>query len=242
MILYPAIDLKDGQCVRLVRGDMASATVFNDSPAKQAKAFWDDGCRWLHVVDLDGAFEGFSVNGQAIDAILEACPNMRIQLGGGIRGMAKIEHWINKHISRVILGTVAAEDPDLVREAAAKFPNQIAVGIDAFQNGMVATRGWAKDSGIYAPELAKYYQDSGVSAIIYTEIARDGAMKGPNIIRTAAIARKVTIPVIASGGVSSLDDLKALKTCGTRLNGVISGRALYDKKIDIKDALALLNE
>ncbi len=242
MILYPAIDLKDGQCVRLLQGDMDKATVFNNSPAEQAKAFWDAGCRWLHVVDLDGAFEGFSVNSQAIEDILEACPNMKIQLGGGIRGMAKIEHWINKHISRVILGTVAAEDPDLVREAAKKFPNQIAVGIDAMENGNVAVRGWAKDTRLYAPLLAKYYEDSGVSAIIYTEIARDGMMQGPNIIRTSAIARKVTIPVIASGGVSSLNDLKELKTCGTRLNGVISGRALYDKKIDVKEALALLNE
>ena len=242
MILYPAIDLKDGQCVRLLRGDMASATVFNDSPAKQAKAFWDDGCRWLHVVDLDGAFEGFSVNGQAIDAILEACPTMRIQLGGGIRGMRQIEHWLDKRIHRVILGTVAAENPDLVREAAAKFPNQIAIGIDARADGMVATRGWAKDTDIYAPDLAKIYQDSGVAAVIYTEIERDGAMQGPNIIRTSAIARKVSIPVIASGGVSNMEDLRTLKSVFPRLNGVISGRALYDKKIIIKEALALLNE
>ncbi|MCA8834276.1 MAG: 1-(5-phosphoribosyl)-5-[(5-phosphoribosylamino)methylideneamino]imidazole-4-carboxamide isomerase [Proteobacteria bacterium] len=242
MILYPAIDLKDGKCVRLLQGDMDKATVFDNSPAEQAKAFWDAGCRWLHVVDLDGAIEGFSVNGQAIDAILEACPTMRIQLGGGIRGMRQIEHWLDKRISRVILGTIAEENPALVREAAKEFPNQIAVGIDAMENGNVATHGWVKDTRLYALDLAKDYEDSGVSAIIYTDIARDGMMKGPNIFRTYNLARTVNIPVIASGGVSSLIDLKALKTCGAPLNGAISGRALYDKKIDIKEALALLNE
>ncbi len=255
MILYPAIDLKDGQCVRLLQGDMNKATVFNNSPAEQAKAFWDAGCRWLHVVDLDGAMEGFSVNSQAIEDILKACPSMRIQLGGGIRGMAKIEHWINKNISRVILGTVAAEDPDLVREAAKKFPNQIAVGIDAVR-GNVATRGWVKDAGIKAHNLAKMYEDSGVAAIIYTDIECDGVMNGANISATMYMAANaVDIPIIASGGVSSMSDLQNLKTAHrfgsdykedlseTRpLNGVIVGRALYDKKIDITKALALLNE
>ncbi len=255
MILYPAIDLKDGKCVRLLQGNMNEATVFNNSPSEQAKAFWDAGCRWLHIVDLDGAFEGFSVNSQAIDAILKACPSMRIQLGGGIRGMKKIEHWLDKGISRVILGTVAAENPDLVREAAKEFPNQIAVGIDA-RWGDVATRGWAKDAGIYAPDLAKKYEDSGVAAIIYTDIDRDGVMQGPNIYGTMDMAANaVDIPIIASGGVSNMSDLQNLKTAHrfgsdykedlseTRpLNGVIVGRALYDKKIDIKEALALLNE
>ncbi len=255
MILYPAIDLKDGQCVRLVQGDMNEATVFNNSPAEQAKAFWDAGCRWLHIVDLDGAFEGFSVNSQAIDAILKTCPSMRIQLGGGIRGMRQIEHWLDKGINRVILGTVAAEDPALVYEAAKEFPNQIAVGIDAWR-GDVATRGWAKDAGIEAPNLAKMYQDSGVAAIIYTDIERDGAMRGANIYGTMHMAANaVDIPVIASGGVSSMSNLQNLKTAHkfgseytknysetSPLNGVIVGRALYDKKIDIKKALALLNE
>ncbi len=254
MILYPAIDLKDGQCVRLLQGDMDKATVFTNSPAEQAKAFWDAGCRWLHIVDLDGAIEGFSVNSQAIDAILEACPTMRIQLGGGLRGMRRIEYWLDKRISRVILGTVAAENPDLVREAAKEFPNQIAVGIDAIR-GNVATCGWAKDAGIEAPDLAKKYEDSGVAAIIYTDIERDGVMQGPNIFGTMHMVNAVNIPVIASGGVSSPSDLQNLKTAHkfgsqytgdyseTRpLNGVIVGRALYDKKIDIKEALAFLKK
>ncbi len=255
MILYPAIDLKDGQCVRLLQGDMDKATVFTNSPAEQAKAFWDAGCRWLHIVDLDGAIEGFSVNSQAIDAILKACPTMRIQLGGGIRGMRKIEHWLDKGIHRVILGTVAAENPDIVREAANKFPNQIAVGIDAWR-GDVATRGWAKDAGIYAPDLAKKYEDSGIAALIYTDIERDGVMKGPNIHGTMhMLENAVDIPIIASGGVSSMRDLQNLKRAHkfgneytenhseTRpLNGVIVGRALYDKEINIKEALALLKK
>ena len=242
MILYPAIDLKDGQCVRLLQGDMDKATVFNNDPVQQALEFQNAKCEWLHVVDLNGAFEGWSVNGVAVEAILAKC-DIPIQLGGGIRDMKTIEYWLDAGIDRVILGTVAAENPKLVREAAKEFPNQIAVGIDAFENGNVAVRGWAQDSFIFAPDLAERYQDSGVSAIIYTEIARDGAMQGPNIIRTANMARiagKVNIDVIASGGVSSLDDLRALKTCGAQLNGVISGRAIYDKKIDIKEAINTL--
>ena len=241
MILYPAIDLKDGQCVRLLQGDMDEATVFNDSPAEQAREFWDAGCEWLHVVDLDGAFEGQPVNAGAVQAILKACPNMKIQLGGGIRDLNTIEYWLTTGISRVILGTIAAEKPVIVQVAAEKFPGKIAVGIDA-RWGSVATHGWAIDSGINVTNLARKYENSGVAAIIYTDIARDGAMQGPNISTTVALANAVSIPVIASGGVSSLDDLKELKTCGTQLNGVISGRALYDKKIDIKKALALLNE
>ncbi len=254
MILYPAIDLKDGKCVRLVQGDMNKATVFNNSPAKQAKAFWDAGCRWLHIVDLDGAMEGFPVNSQAIKAILKACPTMRIQLGGGIRGMRQIEHWLGNGIHRVILGTVAAEDPDLVRKAAKEFPNRIAVGIDAVR-GNVATHGWVKNAGIEAHDLAKKYEDSGVAAIIFTDISRDGVMKGPNFYGTIDMVDAVDIPVIASGGVSSMSDLQNLKTAHRRdnvytkpfsetrpLNGVIVGRALYDKEIDIKKALALLKK
>ncbi len=240
MILYPAIDLKDGKCVRLVKGDMDKATVFNNSPVKQALEFQDAGCEWLHIVDLNGAFEGWPVNGNAVRDILKACPDMKIQLGGGIREMKTIEHWISAGIDRVILGTVAAENPNFVREAAKAFPGKIAVGIDAFQNGNVAVRGWAQESFIYAPDLVRMYQDSGVSAIIYTEIERDGVMQGPNTLRTANLANMVDIPVIASGGVSSLEDLKALKDCDASLNGAIVGRALYDKKIDVAQAIYLL--
>ncbi len=250
MILYPAIDLKDGKCVRLLQGDMDKATVFNDSPVEQAKAFWDAGCEWLHVVDLNGAFEGWPVNSEAVDAILKACPKMKIQLGGGIRDIGTIQHWIGAGISRVILGTVAAENPEIVRIAAREFPDQIAVGIDVSLGGYVAVRGWETGTDISALHLALEYQDSGVAAIIYTDIEQDGMMEGPNIADTTLVANNVSIPVIASGGVSNMDDLRALKNYAhsthkdfkTPLNGVIVGRALYDKKIDIKEALALLNE
>ncbi len=241
MILYPAIDLKDGKCVRLVQGDMDKATVFNDSPEEQALAFQKAGCKWLHVVDLNGAFEGWPVNGNAVRDILNACPDMKIQLGGGIRNMKAIEYWLGKDIERVILGTVAADDPNFVREAAREFEGKIAVGIDAFQNGNAAVHGWADDSFIYAPDLARMYQDSGVAAIIYTDIERDGAMKGPNIPRTKNLAKIAKIPVIASGGISSLDDLKELKNCGVPLNGAIVGRAIYDKRIDVAQATDFLN-
>ncbi len=240
MILYPAIDLKDGKCVRLLQGDMDKATVFNDSPAEQAKAFWDAGCRWLHIVDLNGAFEGWPVNSEAVDAILKACPKMKVQLGGGIRDIGTIQHWIERGISRVILGTAAAENSTLVRIAAREFSNQIAVGIDARQ-GDVATRGWAKRTDIFAPDLAKKYEDSGVSAIIYTDIERDGAMEGPNFYGTRHMANAVDIPVIASGGVSSIVDLWALKGCHEALNGAIVGRAFYDKTLDITLALDAVN-
>ncbi len=243
MILYPAIDLKDGQCVRLVRGDMDKATVFNDDPVQQALEFQEAGCEWLHIVDLNGAFEGWSVNGHVVEKILKACPDMKIQLGGGIRNMEMIKYWIDARIERVILGTVAAENPELVRDAAKKFKGKIAVGIDAFKNGNVAVRGWAQESFISAPDLAWIYQDSGVAAIIFTDIESDGAMQGPNTERTknmAKIAKRVSIPVIASGGVSSLEDLKALKTCGVTLDGAIVGRAIYDKKINIAQARILL--
>ena len=240
MILYPAIDLKDGKAVRLLRGDMDKATVFNDDPAAQALEFVAAGCEWLHLVDLNGAFAGEPVNAAAVEAILTTT-NTPAQLGGGIRDMATIERWLDKGLARVILGTVAVENPALVREAAAAFPGKIAVGIDA-RDGRVATKGWAEVTDVDAVELAKSYEDAGVAAIIYTDINRDGAMEGPNIAATAALAEAVTIPVIASGGVSSLKDLIALRDCGAKLNGAISGRALYDGKIDLADALAALRK
>jgi len=238
MILYPAIDLKDGQCVRLLKGDMDKTTVFNDNPAAQAKAFEDAGCEWLHMVDLNGAFAGEPVNGAAVEAILAAL-TIPAQLGGGIRDMATIEGWLEKGLQRVILGTVAVENPDLVREAAKRFPGHVAVGLDA-RNGMVATRGWAEETDLEVTALARQFEDAGVAAIIYTDINRDGAMQGPNIDATAALANAVSIPVIASGGVSSMADLKALKSCGAPLDGAISGRALYDGQIDLAEAVALL--
>ena len=237
MILYPAIDLKDGNCVRLLRGEMEAATVFGTDPAAQARAFQDAGAEWLHLVDLNGAFAGRPVNAAAVEAIL-AATQIPAQLGGGIRDMATIENWLSKGLSRVILGTVAVEDPDLVRQAATAFPGQIAVGIDA-RGGRVATRGWATETNVMATDLARQFEDAGVAAIIYTDIDRDGAMGGPNIAATEALARAVNIPVIASGGVSSLDDLRALAQTQV-IAGAISGRALYDGAIDLAQALALL--
>ncbi len=238
MILYPAIDLKDGACVRLVRGDMEAATVFNDDPAAQAAAFETAGCAWLHLVDLNGAFAGEPVNGAAVEAILDAV-SVPVQLGGGIRDMATIEMWLGKGLARVILGTVAVRNPDLVREAARAFPGQVAVGIDA-RGGMVAVEGWAETTDVTALDLAAKFEDAGVAAIIYTDIDRDGAMGGPNVAATAALANAVSIPVIASGGVSSLEDLRALRDCGAPLDGVISGRALYDGRLDLTAAMRLL--
>jgi phosphoribosylformimino-5-aminoimidazole carboxamide ribotide isomerase len=238
MILYPAIDLKDGACVRLYKGEMNRATVFSDNPAAQALSFQNAGCTWLHLVDLNGAFAGQPVNGAAVEAIL-AATNVPAQLGGGIRDMATIEAWLNKGLARVILGTVAVENPDLVREAANEFPGQVAVGIDA-RNGKVATRGWAEETDVMVTELARQFEDAGVAAIIYTDINRDGAMQGPNVEATAALAHAVSIPVIASGGVSSLADLQALKDCGAPLDGAISGRALYDGAIDLAAGLKVL--
>lgn len=237
MILYPAIDLKDGQAVRLVHGDMDQSTVFNDDPAAQARDFVDAGCEWLHLVDLNGAFAGEPVNAAPVEAILKACP-VPAQLGGGIRDMKTIERWIDRGLARVILGTVAVENPDLVREAAREFPGKVAVGLDA-RNGFVATKGWATETEIQVTDLAKLFEDAGISAIIYTDILRDGAMKGPNITATEALARAVNIPVIASGGVSSMDDLSALKATGV-ISGAISGRALYDGAIDLGVALKAL--
>ena len=238
MILYPAIDLKDGNCVRLYKGEMDQATVFSDDPAAQALEFQKAGCEWLHLVDLNGAFAGEPVNAEPVEAILKAC-NIPAQLGGGIRDIATIERWLDKGLARVILGTIAVRDPELVKEAARLFPGKVAVGIDA-RDGMVAVEGWAETTDVTALDLAKKFEDAGVAAIIYTDIDRDGAMQGPNVAATAALANAVSIPVIASGGVSSMDDLKALKACGAPLNGAISGRALYDGAIDVAEAAAYL--
>ncbi len=240
MILYPAIDLKDGNCVRLYKGEMEQATVFNDDPAAQAAAFEAAGCRWLHLVDLNGAFAGAPVNAAAVEAIL-ARVSVPAQLGGGIRDMATIDAWLSKGLARVILGTVAVRDPALVKAAAKAHPGKVAVGIDA-RDGMVAVEGWAETTDVTALDLARQFEDAGVSAIIYTDIDRDGAMQGPNVEATAALARAVSIPVIASGGVSSMDDLKALKQSGAPLDGVISGRALYDGRIEVAAATKYLAE
>ena len=237
MILYPAIDLKDGACVRLLRGDMDKATVFGTDPAAQAATFAAAGCDWLHLVDLNGAFAGTPVNAAAVEAILAAV-SIPCQLGGGIRDRATIEHWLEKGLARVILGTVAVENPDLVRAAARAHPGRIAVGIDA-RKGRVATKGWATETDIMATDLARRFEDAGVAALIYTDIDRDGAMQGPNVAATQALARAVTIPVIASGGVSSLADLIALNATGV-IAGAISGRALYDGALDLATALAAL--
>ena len=237
MILYPAIDLKDGNCVRLLRGDMEAATVFGSDPAAQARAFQDAGAEWLHLVDLNGAFAGKPVNAAAVEAILAAI-TVPAQMGGGIRDMATIESWLMRGLSRVILGTVAVENPALVREAAMAFPGKIAVGIDA-RKGRVATRGWAEETDVMATDLAQQFQDAGVAAIIYTDIERDGAMQGPNVAATEALARAVNIPVIASGGVSSMADLEALRDTGV-IAGAISGRALYDGALDLGAALKAL--
>lgn len=239
MILFPAIDLKDGQCVRLRRGEMDAATVFNDDPAAQAKSFAAQGFPWLHVVDLNGAFAGQPVNTDAIESILTSV-TIPVQLGGGIRTMEQIEYWLTRGIRRVILGTVAVRDPHLVRDAARRFPEQIAVGIDA-KGGRVAVEGWAETSDLAAIELARRFEASGVAAIIFTDIDRDGILSGLNIESTLAIARAVSIPVIASGGLASMDDIERLAQpdCAI-LEGVIVGRALYDGRIDIGRALSLL--
>ncbi len=237
MILYPAIDLKAGACVRLLRGDMEQATVFNTDPAGQAAAFEAAGCQWLHLVDLDGAFAGQPENAAAVEAIL-ARVSVPVQLGGGVRDMATVERWLDKGLARVILGTAAVRDPELVRRAARAFPGQIAVGIDA-RAGRVAVAGWAETTDLSAEDLARRFEDAGVAALIYTDIDRDGAMAGPNVAATAAMAQTVAIPVIASGGVSSLDDLRAL-TAVPGLDGVSSGRALYDGRIAVAEAMAVL--
>lgn len=241
MILFPAIDLKDGQCVRLKLGNMDQATVFNTNPAAQAKSFLAQGFSHLHLVDLNGAFEGKPVNGAAVDGILDAVgKDMPVQLGGGIRTLETIEMWLGKGISRVILGTVAVRDPDLVKAACKAFPGQIVVGIDA-KGGKVAVEGWAEASELTAIELAGRFEDAGVAAIIYTDIDRDGILKGLNLPATAELARATSIPVIASGGLASMDDIKALMQPEySMLEGAISGRALYDGRIDPAEALQIL--
>ncbi|HQZ12914.1 MAG TPA: 1-(5-phosphoribosyl)-5-[(5-phosphoribosylamino)methylideneamino]imidazole-4-carboxamide isomerase [Devosia sp.] len=239
MILFPAIDLKDGQCVRLKLGDMQQATVFNDDPAAQARTFEQQGFEYLHVVDLNGAFAGESVNGAAVDSILKAV-KFPVQLGGGIRTIEHVENWIGRGISRVILGTVAVRDPALVKEAAKKFPGKVAVGIDA-RGGKVAVEGWAETSELTTIEMAKRFEGAGVAAIIYTDIDRDGVLAGINWDSTLALARSTMIPVIASGGLASMDDIRMLATPKAQvLEGAISGRALYDGRIDPKLALAVL--
>ena len=239
MILFPAIDLKDGQCVRLKLGEMDQATVFNDDPAAQAKIFEAQGFRYLHIVDLNGAFSGKPVNAAAVEAILAAI-QIPAQLGGGIRDLATIETWLRKGIRRVILGTVAVRDPELVKAACRAFPGHIAVGIDA-KGGRVAVEGWAETSELTAIDLAKRFEDAGVAAIIYTDIERDGILKGLNLPATAELAAATSIPVIASGGLASIDDVKALLQPEYKaLAGAITGRALYDGRLDPKAALALL--
>ena len=238
MILFPAIDLKDGQCVRLVRGEMDQATVFNDDPGAQARAFQDQGCQWLHVVDLNGAFAGKPVNDAAVGSILDAI-DIPAQLGGGIRDLETIEHWLGRGLRRVILGTVALRDPALVKEACKLYPGRVAVGIDA-KDGFVAVEGWAEVSEMKALDLALKFEDAGVAAIIYTDISRDGAMQGPNVEATKALAGRISTPVIASGGVTEMADLEALKAAIPNLEGVISGRAIYDGRIDPRAAMALL--
>ncbi len=238
MILYPAIDLKDGKCVRLLRGDMGKATVFENTPADQAEAFEQSGFQWLHVVDLNGAFEGKPVNGAAVKSILSRI-KMPVQLGGGIRNMNMIADWLDAGISRVILGTVALRNPQLVKEACRLFPGQIAVGIDAKQ-GRVAVEGWAEVSDLMAVDLAKKFEDAGVCAVIYTDIARDGAMQGPNVEETVSLAEQISIPVIASGGISSVDDIRKYKAVEhSGIEGVIIGRALYDGAVNPAEALKL---
>ncbi|PWC74641.1 1-(5-phosphoribosyl)-5-[(5-phosphoribosylamino)methylideneamino]imidazole-4-carboxamide isomerase [Azospirillum sp. TSH64] len=240
MIIYPAIDLKDGACVRLLRGEMSQATVFNTDPGEQARLFQSQGFEWLHLVDLNGAFEGKPVNGAAVESILKSV-TIPVQLGGGIRDLNTIGMWLEKGISRVILGTVALRDPELVKAACREFPGRVAVGIDA-REGYVAVAGWAETSDIKALDLALKFEDCGVAAIIYTDINRDGAMGGVNVESTSDLAFHLTTPVIASGGVSSIEDLKALKVEeDTGIEGVICGRALYDGRIDPKEALALLS-
>ena len=239
MILYPAIDLKDGACVRLVRGEMGDATVFNRDPADQARQFAEQGFTWIHVVDLNGAVSGRPVNGDAVAAIL-AATELPVQLGGGIRSMATIEQWLDRGVARVVLGTVAVKDPAMVREACKRFPGRIALGIDA-RGGFVAVEGWAETSVIRALDLALKFEDCGAAAIVFTDINRDGAMGGLNIESTADLAFALTTPVIASGGVSSLDDLVALKAeAAAGIAGAICGRALYDGRIDPKAALRIM--
>ncbi len=238
--LYPAIDLKDGNCVRLVHGDMEQSTIFNTNAGNQAKQFNDAGADWIHIVDLNGAFVGESMNSTAVQDII-ANTNAKIQLGGGIRTLEHIAQWIERGVDRVILGTVAVKDPDLVIEACKRFEGRIAVGIDA-RDGYVAVEGWAETTDITVIDLAKKFENVGVSAIIYTDINRDGAMGGVNVDSTAELAKAVKIPIIASGGVASTDDIIALRATQSGIHGVISGRALYDGAMGIDDAIKACEE
>jgi phosphoribosylformimino-5-aminoimidazole carboxamide ribotide isomerase len=239
VILFPAIDLKDGQCVRLVRGDMAQATIFNDDPAEQALRFEEQGFEYLHIVDLDGAFAGKPINGDAVSAILQAV-SIPVQLGGGIRNLRTIEGWLEKGIARVIIGTAAVRDPDLVREASRLYPGRVAVGIDA-RDGLVAVEGWAQTSQVSALDLGRRFEDAGVAALIYTDISRDGVLKGLNLEATLALAEATSIAVIASGGLASIADVeRLLEPDCARLTGAITGRALYDGRLDAAEALAMI--
>jgi len=239
VIVYPAIDLKDGRCVRLVRGEMASAVVFNDDPAAQARDFAAAGAEWLHVVDLDGAFAGKPRNAAAVEAIVKATA-VKVQLGGGIRDQATVESWLDRGVARVVLGTAAVKNPNLVREACRRWTGRVALGIDA-RGGKVAVEGWAETSSLMALDLARRFEDAGVGAIVYTDIDRDGALEGVNVAATAALARALKTPVIASGGIASLDDLAALRVHEQDgIAGAIVGRALYDGRVDLKSALALM--
>ena len=239
MILFPAIDLKDGQCVRLVRGLMDQATVFNDNPAAQARSFQDAGFEYIHLVDLNGAFEGKPVNASAVEEILKEI-NIPSQLGGGIRDLATIEAWLEKGITRVIIGTAAVKNPDLVREACKRFPGRVAVGLDA-KDGKVAVEGWAEVSDLDVLDMARRFEDAGVAAIIFTDIARDGVLAGLNLTATTDLANAISTPVIASGGLSSMDDIRAMIAADCKgLEGAISGRALYDGRLDPAEAIALL--
>ena len=239
MILFPAIDLKDGVCVRLQQGDMARATVFNRDPAAQAAAFEAQGFEYLHVVDLDGAFAGKPMNAGAVEHILEAT-SFPLQLGGGIRDMATVEGWLGKGVTRVIIGTAAVRDPVFVKAAARAFPGRVAVGLDA-RDGKVAVEGWAETSELAALDIARRFEDAGVAAIVYTDIARDGLLQGLNLDATIALAEVVSVPVIASGGLAALDDIKAmLAPRAAKLAGAIAGRALYDGRLDPAEALALI--
>lgn len=239
MILFPAIDLKEGLAVRLEQGDMARATIFHRDPASQAQAFAQQGFEYLHVVDLDGAFAGKPVNGAAVDRILEVV-GIPVQLGGGVRDMATVEGWLGKGVDRVIIGTAAVRNPDLVKQAAKSFPGRVAVGLDA-KDGKVAVAGWAETSELSALDIARRFEDAGVAAIIYTDVSRDGMLSGLNLDATIALANAISIPVIASGGLASLDDIRALlEPRANKLEGAIAGRALYDGRLDAAAALKLL--
>jgi len=239
VILFPAVDLKNGQCVRLEQGDMARATVFNLDPAAQARSFAAQGFEYLHIVDLDGAFAGKPMNAQAVEGMLKAV-TMPVQLGGGIRDLRTVEGWLEKGVARVIIGTAAVRDPDFVKTAAKKFPGRVAVGLDA-RDGKVAVEGWAETSQVTALEIAQRFEDAGVAAIIFTDIARDGLLKGLNLDATIALADRISIPVIASGGLASIEDVKAMLTPrAAKLAGAIAGRALYDGRLDPAAALALI--